>query len=497
MKGFWLIFPARSLEYALSYLFSMKGKILLTILGVALFFLMALFAFADTFRLKGIFPLQNGWEWDPIRTDHSFTGGYPGRVRFDASTSEILNDGTLSGAFWLGNVWWATFSHGAGWTATPKVNCPSNIWYVSTQMCPVSWDAWSQNSGWIVLGGADIGAGYTGTYYNPNTGNLEWWWWSQSLGWVPFYSNLSGATIDSPPPPGTSNSGTLNPAAIRFISKIVLIGNIAGDRVFRVENVVNGASSVDQDLGYNYASINHANIFNTLRKNISLMIRNIPSAILADVNSSLEFVYLKNDYTIDDLKMFSLRALPNKKRTIIVEGGNIYLTLSSQSLWLWTWQEPIALIALKDATGKGWNIIIKRDVKQIYGYLYVEGSVFSADETYPAASSHYASKWVWNIPQNQLYVRGFIASKNTIGGSQQKPAPICPVLTPECGSTLAPEIYDWDYFRLYNPEEIATQGSIPSDRQSIFPESVKKATMILEYDPSILSDPPPGFRSVN
>ncbi len=33
--------------------------------------------------------------------------------------------------------------------------------------------AWSQNAGWIAFSATDIGGTSSGTYFNPNTGNIE------------------------------------------------------------------------------------------------------------------------------------------------------------------------------------------------------------------------------------------------------------------------------------------------------------------------------------
>lgn len=81
-----------------------------------------------------------------------------------------------------------------------------------------------------------------------------------------------------------------------------------------------------------------------------------------------------------------------------------------------------------------------------------------------------------------------MASKNTIGGSQQTP-PICPALVTGCNQANVYS-YDWDYFRTYNPL-ITSQSSLPTQRSSV--AKIKDAVMVIEYDPMILTDPPPGF----
>ena len=156
-------------------------------------------------------------------------------------------------------------------------------------------------------------------------------------------------------------------------------------------------------------------------------------------------------------------------------------------------KSPIALIALRDAVGNGGNIIISDQVKRIYAYMYAEGSVFSGDKASSVSPIvSYTSSGIWNTPQNQLYIRGLLASKNTIGGSQQSP-PVCPVLIVGCNDTNV-QAYDWDYFRNYDPAQVTIQGSLPPERSSI--AKIKDAPMIIEYDPHILTDPPPGFREM-
>ncbi len=81
-----------------------------------------------------------------------------------------------------------------------------------------------------------------------------------------------------------------------------------------------------------------------------------------------------------------------------------------------------------------------------------------------------------------------MASKNTIGGSQQTP-PVCPALVIGCNQANVYS-YDWDYFRTYNPANSA-QASLPPQRSGV--AKIQNAVMVIEYDPMILTDPPPGF----
>ena len=153
------------------------------------------------------------------------------------------------------------------------------------------------------------------------------------------------------------------------------------------------------------------------------------------------------------------------------------------------WAKPaIALIALKDpVTGNGGNIVISDRVKRIYAYMYAEESVFSGEKATSASPIiKYSNNGIWNIPQNQLYIRGLMASKNTIGGSQQTP-PVCPAVVVGCNQANVYS-YDWDYFRTYDPLN-STQSSLPAERATV--AKLQNAAMIIEYDANILTDPPP------
>ena len=452
----------------------MKGKIFFALLLGCLIG-WTLFALSNpTISLRGIFPINNGWSGDG---GTSYTGGgYPGRVNFDVGSGMILSDGTLSGAFWLGNVWWVSFSHGVAGSST-QIVCPTTIWTGATQPCPMSGYAWSQNAGWIAFSGAEIGGTSSGAYFNPNTGNIEWWGWSRSLGWIPMWTSITGSAL----PTAITEVDPLAGVPINFVSKIAIVGNIAGSRVFSVEN--NG--KVNQDVGYSYKTINHANILNMIRRNIALMTRNIDDATLALATSPFDFIIRKwADYRID-----SGWTMPSGKKSIIVIGGDIVMDQVDVNSEQWI-NRTIGLISLKDpVTGNGGNIVISDQVKRIYAYLYAEGSIFSWEKTSSVAPIiKYSNFGIWNIPQNQLYIRGLMASKNTIGGSQQTP-PVCPALVVGCNQSNVYS-YDWDYFRTYNPLN-TTQSSLPSQRSSV--AKIKDAVMVIEYDPAILTDPPPWF----
>lgn len=484
---------------------------------------------SNTFDIRGIFPWPNGWDGDTSRRDQRdmTRWWHPGRVIFASGTTHdayFTSTGMIHGAIWLGNAGWATFDHGVAGLA-PKINCPSDVLENATQLCYLSWAVWSKNAGWIVLDRYDIADGGKGVYYNPNTANFEGWWWSKWLGWVPFWSNLvhkcppanpdckeellTGEDDYDPLRPQEQWDWTIPASNIRFIGKIAIIGNIAGTRVFSVQNVWN---HYDQDMRNAISSVNQSSIFNTIRKNIALMTRNVPKAMYIykspDLRtypqSNLDFMEVSWDYNIDNnwniRDNLWYKALNTAfKKTVIVRWGDVNLDKEWINMSGSEWGNPaFALIVLKDDAWNWGNIFITDKVRWIHAFIYAEWSVFSwkkesSGEKYYITHNPSSVPWTFSLPQKQLYIRGSVISKNTIGGTQQQGGRICPVFVQDCTLTKSKQ-YDWNYFRLYDHNK-PEQSSIPQQKKSVFPENVKKATIIIEYDPTILTDPPPGFRT--
>ena len=72
-------------------------------------------------------------------------------------------------------------------------------------------------------------------------------------------------------PDGSTTASGFGGTPINFVSKIAIVGNIAGSRVYSVTN----SGIQNQNVGYSYKTINHASILNLIRKNIALMTRNV------------------------------------------------------------------------------------------------------------------------------------------------------------------------------------------------------------------------------
>ncbi len=421
---------------------------------------------SNYFRIRGYFIPDDTW---PL--------GHPGIVSFDIGATNsgfapgIDPDGYLSGSFWLGKVGWATFSHTDPSVEKPRVLCDNSVFHDTNYICPLTWFAWSENAGWIALSGSWID-GWSWVYYNPASGLIEWFGHSNALWWIPFYANtapvLSWAT--------SQTWVTLDGIDLNFIGKIAVIGNIAGTRIYNLPN---------QQVGYIFSSINHSEILNTIRKNIALISRNIPDTDLTDPSNNFDFfVHKSSDYDTSNFWWI----WPPGKRSIIIIGKDLILDARSPAYQVGDSTDlNRAFIVLKDANGNGWNIIIGENVKRIYAFMYAEWIIYSWNKT-AGVITPFVGSWVWNIPANQLYIKWAIISKNTIGGSLQSP-PVCPVVINECTPAQA-QVFDFNYFRAYDPNDSA-QKSVPYDDPRF-----NVATLVIDYNQWLTSDPPPGILSI-
>ncbi len=450
----------------LSYRFFMNRKIFFAIILFCIFWLFTFEALwvGKYFRIRGYFVPDDNW-----------TLGHPGKVSFDIGTTNsgfapgIDPDGYLSGSLWLGNVWWTTFNHADVSVERPRVLCDDNVFRNANYICPLTGFAWSENAGWVSLSGAFIDGG-SGVYYSPASGLIEGFGHSRALWWIPFYAQ-AGTPVDTG---STSQTGvTLDGIGLNFIGKIAVIGNIAGTRIYNLPN---------QQVGYIFSSINHAEILNTIRKNIALISRNVASVDLVDSFSTKFDFMIQNGSDYDTSTPWW--TWPAAKRSIIITGADIIL--DQAQIGIDTSAER-ALIALKDVNGNGGNIIITQNVERIYWFLYAEGVIYSGEKS-AGVIVPYVGSWVWNIPASQLYIRWALISKNTIWWALQSPS-VCPVVINECTPAEA-QIYDFNYFRAYDPND-------PSQRHVPYSDPrFNVASMVIDYNQWLTSNPPPGILSV-
>lgn len=136
----------------------------------------------------------------------------------------------------------------------------------------------------------------------------------------------------------------------------------------------------------------------------------------------------------------------------------------------------------------GGNIIVTNIVKKIESSIFLEGSLYSGNNRYDLYNDTTAE--VATLGENQLYIRGSLISRNTIGGSFTTPNATC--VYGETAATCTAERsiqYDLNYFRQTPPTRSST---VPTTR-SFGDSSLDSYSLIIELDPRIATTPPPGF----
>lgn len=403
------------------------------------------------------------------------TWGNAGMISFDDvpygySGAQVIWYGstvvTLTGIFWMETTGWATFSE-------------SQV----TMMPPVSWDnirdpwylsgyAWSPNAGWIALNHGESYA--SGVAFMPDISQLVWYGYSENLGWIPFWEY--------------SGSGIAVNMSDWFIWKVSIAGSIGWSKTFNVL----------YDVGGSFNTVSMTAFVNLVRKNITILLRNAGSKINTNLsglsaqsfNKSMIF-RTENNPTSTFLKYSDIKNAFNfdLSRSLIVIGADIYIDVDAPNT-IWSSR---AIIALKNEKGEWGNIYIDGSVKIIESVLFSERSIISwAEFITGSLSPYYVSKKsvFLDIPRNQLYIKWAIWGFNTIGWSSKNDGAVCPYLSDNsilCSYDNAIK-YDWNYFRIYNW----------SPARRAYPNSSKDAfSVIIEYDPRIIQDPPPGLETLN
>ena len=102
---------------------------------------------------------------------------------------------------------------------------------------------------------------------------------------------------------------------MNFIGKIAIIGNISGTRIYNMTN---------QNVGYVFGITNHSEILNTIRKNVSLISRNVAPADLTNPFGTKVNFLLYNSASDYDTSIPGW-TWPTTKRSIIVIGADVIL----------------------------------------------------------------------------------------------------------------------------------------------------------------------------
>ena len=157
---------------------------------------------------------------------------------------------------------------------------------------------WSDSAGWIDM---------NHVVFVPDNTFFSGFAWNDGVGWIDTW----GATL------ATTSSG--------FIGKVKIIGNIASSYIY---NTV-------YDVGQSYSSTKINGLINSIQKNLSIMLRNVPQSQINrfDGTTNIEayndtVIYLNTGTTVNTLRYStaSFRHIGFEDvRSLIVIGANLYI----------------------------------------------------------------------------------------------------------------------------------------------------------------------------
>ena len=391
------------------------------------------------------------------------TIGNAGLVKFDFepgvgyTRASIQDAGTLTGYFWTQTSGWAYFLNGSR-IIPPPVDSIITKW-------SSEWQIWSHNAGWFEL---------VNTEYDPVTNTLSGWIWGSTLGWIPLQT-------------------TLQNVGLGFVGRVKVIGNIAGRNIFTL-NIAN------YEPGSSYDISTVSTVINDTRKKVALNLRNAGNFINTNFATAAPVVLKDAIYysytgstsdpyvSYDGVKTYFDDA--TDARSLIVVGGDIYV---DTGVILDADLSPRALIALKNDAGKWGNIYIRGDVTKIHATLVSEGSLYSARRSGAIWVLYNRDKIATlSLPNYQLYIRGSLISRNTIGWAWVWWTWRCPFGEWDCTYDRALR-YDLNYFRDYQPDTLPPDADEKDHRWYTKTPLITDKSFIIEYDPRIATDPPPGF----
>ena len=131
-------------------------------------------------------------------------------------------------------------------------------------------------------------------------------------------------------------------------------------------------------MGVKFSALGKVSSMNILRRNVSLLKRNLPTKYINTGGSAFE--------TYNDILYYKvpvgtqITGIGGKMnnanvRTLVIEGGDAVID-SDISIDLQI-ARPRSIIVISDANGNGGNIYIKDSVKNIYSSLVAEGSIYT------------------------------------------------------------------------------------------------------------------------
>lgn len=181
-------------------------------------------------------------------------------------------------------------------------------------------------------------------------------------------------------------------------------------------------------------------------------------------------------------------------QTLIVEGGNVFIDNDLAVNAPGGAGDHLGIVVLADRTQsdyslRGGNIYIHPDVTDLINVnIYADGSVFSYDPSAGVAYDTSTGEPNWggkceDFLNNQLYIKGSVSSKNTIGGADRTPAILGDGQTVASfgGNTTISDRerakkYDWNYVRCFGQELVVDGNGQPVDANNDGEPDVKAAS---------------------
>ncbi len=201
-------------------------------------------------------------------------------------------------------------------------------------------------------------------------------------------------------------------------------------------------------------ALTRVGVISDVRKQIALLNRN------RTAYDDVDYLVINGDYSISDMTPFDGGTGVKAKRTIIALGGDITIdtNISLRS-------SPLAIIALTDASGKGWTIKIAGPTRDIHASLIAEHAIVST------------------VSDSQLYIHGSLVSANP-------PREIAPTGCPYFAQTgCVRSYYDLPGSRdAYSALTPADRMAKQSTGGSIYP-----SPLVIEWDPRLIHDPAPAM----
>jgi hypothetical protein len=377
-------------------------------------------------------------------------------------------DNTIAGNIFIETVGWGYLFPTK---IVPAIGSTVNVlepWIIQadTTLHPFSGFIWSDNAGWISL--ESMNATYSGAYYLPLEKSFTGFAWSDELWYIPLGANLIWLSQ-------------------WLIGKVKILWNVGSNNIY---------SDIFGDVWVNFNAGKFTPFLNQVKKNVSLLMRNIgtklniiSTGIPATVGNAILYQipsHTKITYSSSFKSTFT--TLPTTIETVAIVGSDLYIDediIDNSGL-----KKARAIIVLKDESGSGGNIYIGESVKKIYTSLIAEWSLYSGEGVLPNKYYNDTQAKVINLPANQLYIYGNLISRNTIGWSTTAVVALgaCPynATVTSCDRETAIR-YDLNYFRNFDGD--------PTHRYDPLKSTYDAFSVIIEYDPRIVSDPPLGIRT--